>query len=52
MFKHNKTGVIYTNRKDAVVMMGTARYRRALKNCEFTFNYVLQDGEQPIKMQY
>ena len=38
--------------KDAIVMMGTQRYRKALKADEFVFNYVCQHGEQPIKVTY
>lgn len=51
-FKHLRTGIIYACRKDAVVMMGTQRYRKALKADEFVFNYVCQHGEQPIKVTY
>lgn len=49
MFKHLYSGIIYSNRKEAVRVMGQSRYRRALKNKEFEFNYALKDGEQPIQ---
>lgn len=48
MFKHLKTDVIYKCRKDAIVMMGTSRYRRALKNREFEWNYKLKEGENVL----
>lgn len=37
MFIHRKTGTIFTNRKNAVIVMGQSRYRRFLKDGEFDF---------------
>lgn len=48
MFKHTLTGVIYNNRKECIRIMGTMRYRRALANKEFDFNYILGENEKPI----
>ena len=42
-FLHKPTGIIFENRKQAAMIMGISRYRRALKKCEFIFNY--QDQE-------
>lgn len=52
MFKHTGTGLIFNNRKDAIIAMGTSRYRKALKNREFDFNYQIKDGESPVKIEY
>lgn len=52
MFKHTFTGVIYNNRKEAVRVMGQTRYRIALKNREFEFDYKPKEGEQPIKSNF
>lgn len=49
MFKHTYTGVIFNNRKEAVRVMGQSRYRKALRNHEFEFDYVPKDGETVIK---
>lgn len=49
MFKHTVTGVIYNNRKECIRVMGTMRYRRALKNSEFIFNYTPNENETVIK---
>ena len=49
MFKHTFTGIIFNNRKEAVRVMGQSRYRKALKNHEFEFDYELKDGESVIK---
>lgn len=51
-FKHRRTGIIYACRKDAIVMMGTQRYKRALRADEFEFNYICREGEHPIKITY
>lgn len=51
-FKHIATGLIFSCRKDAVVVMGTQRYKKALRNMEFAFHYELKDGEQPIRITY
>ena len=51
MFKDLATGLIYENRKDAVIVMGTTRYRKALKERRFIFNYQLQPGEQPVRVE-
>lgn len=51
-FKHITTGLIFSCRKDAVVVMGTQRYKKALRNMEFVFHYELKDGEQPIRITY
>lgn len=51
-FKHIATGLIFSCRKDAVVVMGTQRYKKALRNMEFVFHYELKDGEQPIRITY
>lgn len=51
-FKHIVTGLIFSCRKDAVVVMGTQRYKKALRNMEFVFNYELKDGERPIRITY
>ena len=48
MFKHKFTGIIYSNRKEACRVMGQGRYKRALRNCEFIFNYEPQEGETVI----
>lgn len=50
MFKHITTGIIFNNRLDCVATFGTSRYKRALKNKEFIFNYELKEGEEPIKV--
>lgn len=51
-FKHIATGLIFSCRKDAVIVMGTQRYKKALRNMEFVFQYELKDGEQPIRITY
>lgn len=51
-FKHIATGLIFSCRKDAVVVMGTQRYKKALRNMEFVFNYELKNGERPIRITY
>ncbi|MDD7068312.1 MAG: hypothetical protein SPH22_06035 [Prevotella sp.] len=51
-FKHITTGLVFSCRKDAVVVMGTQRYKKALRNMEFVFHYELKDGEQPIRITY
>lgn len=38
-FLHIPSGVIFINRKQAVIVMGQNRYNRALKNCEFVWDY-------------
>lgn len=38
-FLHIPSGLIFENRKQATKVMGAARYRRALRNKEFIFNY-------------
>lgn len=52
IFKHIATGLIFSCRKDAVVVMGTQRYKRALRADEFEFNYICREGEHPIKITY
>lgn len=52
MFKHTVTGIIYNNRKECMKIMGQCRYRMALKNREFIFNYELKEGESPISTVY
>ena len=52
IFKHIVTGLIFSCRKDAVVVMGTQRYKKALRNMEFVFNYELKNGERPIRITY
>lgn len=52
MFKDLKTGIIYSCRKDAVVMMGTSRYKRALAKRQFEFGYTPKEGEQVLKINY
>ena len=40
MYIHIPTGLQFENRKQAVLLMGQKRYRKALKNREFLFpNY-------------
>ena len=40
MYIHIPTGLEFENRKQAVILMGQTRYRKALKNREFLFpNY-------------
>lgn len=40
MYIHIPTGLEFENRKQAVLLMGQKRYRKALKNREFLFpNY-------------
>lgn len=51
-FKHIVTGLIFSCRKDAVVVMGTQRYKKALRNMEFVFHYELKNGERPIRITY
>lgn len=51
-FKHIVTGLIFSCRKDAVAVMGTQRYKKALRNMEFVFHYELKDGERPIRITY
>lgn len=38
MFKHKTSGIIFQNRKQAVLLLGQNRYKRALRNCEFQWN--------------
>ena len=52
IFKHIVTGLIFSCRKDAVVVMGTQRYKKALRNMEFVFHYELKNGERPIRITY
>lgn len=52
MFKHAYSGLIYNNRKEAVRIMGQARYRKALEKGEFEFGYELKDGERSIKSKW
>lgn len=42
-FLHIPSGVIFINRKQAVRAMSISRYRKALKNKEFIFNYEPED---------
>lgn len=49
-FKHIVTGLIFSCRKDAVVVMGTQRYKKALKAGEFLFNYRCEKGEEPLRI--
>lgn len=43
-YTHKPTGLTFENRKQAVILMGQSRYRRALKNHEFDFpNYPKKD---------
>ena len=49
MFKHTFTVIIYNNRKEAIRVMGQSRYKKALANREFIFNYELQEGETPLQ---
>lgn len=49
-FKHIATGLIFSCRKDAVVVMGTQRYKKALKAGEFLFNYRCEKGEEPLRI--
>lgn len=37
MFIHKPTNLKFENRKQAIQVMGTSRYNRALKNKEFLF---------------
>lgn len=37
MFIHRKTGTVFENRKNAVIIMGQNRYKRFLKDNEFLF---------------
>ena len=50
IFKHIATGLIFSCRKDAVVVMGTQRYKKALKAGEFLFNYRCEKGEEPLRI--
>lgn len=47
MFKHRKTGVIFNNRKDAIIIMGQKRYCRFLENGEFEFYDTNTDIRRP-----
>lgn len=38
-FLHKPSGVVFKNRKEAVKAMGQRRYRKALANRDFEFNY-------------
>lgn len=38
MFIHKPTNLKFENRKQAIQVMGTSRYNKALKNREFLFN--------------
>ena len=44
-FLHIPSGVIFINRKQAVQTMGWTRYRKALKNCEFVWQYEPDEQE-------
>lgn len=37
MFIHKRTGTVFSNRKNAIILMGQNRYRRFLKDSEFEF---------------
>ena len=50
VFKHIVTGLIFSCRKDAVVVMGTQRYKKALKAGEFLSNYRCEKGEEPLRI--
>lgn len=52
MFKHVTTGVIFNNRKEAVKLMGQSRYKKALANHEFVFDYLMKEDELPIRSIY
>lgn len=52
MFKHIYTGIIYNNRKEAVRIMGQSRYKKALANKEFIFNYTPTSNEAPITTNF
>jgi hypothetical protein len=43
MFKHIPTNLTFENRKQAISVMGTSRYNRALKNKEFLFENSKKD---------
>lgn len=47
MFKHRKTGVIFDNRKDAIIIMGQKRYCRFLEQGEFEFYDTNTDTRRP-----
>ena len=51
-FNHIVTGLVFSCRKDAIIVMGMQRYRKALSRREFVFNYVCQEGERPIRITY
>ena len=38
MFIHKPTQLKFENRKQAILVMGTSRYNKALKNREFDFS--------------
>lgn len=38
MFIHKPTNLKFENRKQAISVMGTSRYNKALRNKEFDFN--------------
>ena len=38
MFVHLPSGVVFENRKQAVICMGKARYTKDLPDCEVYFN--------------
>lgn len=44
MFIHKPTNLKFENRKQAILLMGTSRYNKALKNREFDFN--IQDKKK------
>lgn len=46
-FLHIPSGVIFINRKQAVRTMSISRYRKALKNKEFIFNYEPEAEPEP-----
>lgn len=45
MYTHIPTGLTFENRKQAVMLMGQKRYRKALKNREFLFPNYYNDKE-------
>ena len=51
-FKHLPTGLIFSCRKDAIIVMGNQRYRKALSRREFLFHYVCKDEERPVRITY
>ena len=37
MFIHKRTGTVFENRKNAIILMGQNRYKKFLKDSEFLF---------------